>query len=124
MPFVIGVGVLALLLLALFARDQIRDVRRGMFATSGDYSQRLFWLVVIFCLLLLVGFVSLMVGGVLMLNGTEDAGRAFLILGLCFCLFGYIGEISWSAIKWRAKRRQEEWTHYGKLDYGKLDKRF
>jgi hypothetical protein len=107
MPFVIGVGVLELLLLIAVVRDGIYDVRRKIIAAPQDYAHRVFWLVAISFSLLLVGFICLMVGGVLILNAEGHVGRAFLILGLCLSFLGYMGEMWWSVIRRRVKRSQQ-----------------
>jgi hypothetical protein len=106
MPFVIGVGVLEFLLLLAVARAEMREARRRITAAPQDYSPGVFWLVTGSFSLALLGFVSLILGGALMLDAQDGSGKAFLILGLCIFSLGCVGIFSWSFIKQHAKSHQ------------------
>ena len=107
MPLATGVGILELLLLIAVVRDEIRKARRKLVATPQDDAPRVPWLVVISSSLLIVGFICVIAGGALIVNAEDYAGKASLILGLCFSLSGCAGEISWSLVEQRATRQQQ-----------------
>jgi hypothetical protein len=78
-----------------------------MNTTPHDYTPNVFWLVVISYTLRFVGFIGLIVGGVLVLDTQYCVGMALIVVGLCLGLLGCVGIFSWSVIERRVKCRQK-----------------